>query len=290
MMASESEKIGGQNPGGKTDKYDPAYVAAFYDRNPEAEWLRLVRSPLEEIKLHVHEHYLRTHLARGMRVLEVGAGPGRFTKTLHELGCSVVVADILEKQLEANKVKAREHGFASSVERWIRMDICDMRALESGAFDAVVAYGGPLSYVFERAEDAVRECARVLRPGGFFLASVMSLWGTLHGFFDGVMRAPGELNRAIVRTGDITPQTDPGTGHYCHLFRAGELRSLVEAGGFRVVAMSASNSLAVNNPEALAMARSDPAQWSALLEWELEASKSLVEAGTHIIVVAEKAA
>lgn len=46
----------------------------------------------------------------------------------------------------------------------------------------------------------------------------------------------------------------------------------------------------MNNPEALAMARSDPAQWALLLEWEVEASKSLVEAGTHIIVVAEKAA
>lgn len=285
-MTPPSEKTGGQ-----AGKYDPAYVAAFYDRDPEAEWLRLVRSPLEEIKLHVHEHYLRTHLAAGMRVLEIGAGPGRFTKTLYELGCTVVVGDISQKQLEANKEKARQLGFAAGVERWIRMDICDMRALESGSFDAVVAYGGPLSYVFERAGDAVRECARVLRPGGLLLASVMSLWGTLHGFFAGVIRTPVELNRLIVRTGDLTPETDPGTGHYCHLFRAGELQSLIEKGGFRVVAMSASNSLAANDPQALAMARSDPAQWEALLEWEVEASASpgLVEAGTHILVVAEKA-
>jgi len=289
-MVSSGENIGGRNSGGQTAKYDPAYVAAFYDRNPEMEWLRLVRSPLEEIKLHVHEHYLRSHLSRDMRVLEIGAGPGRFTKCLHELGCTVVVADISQRQLEANMEKARELGFAASVERWIRMDICDMRTLESRAFDAVVAYGGPLSYVFERAGDAVRECARMLRPGGLLLASVMSLWGTIHVHFDGVMRTPAELNRAIVRTGDITPQTDPGTGHYCHLFRAGELRSLVEAGGFRIVVMSASNSLAANNPVALAIARNDPAQWALLLEWEVEASKSLVEAGTHIIVVAEKAA
>jgi len=208
-MTPPSEKTGGQ-----AGKYDPAYVAAFYDRDPEAEWLRLVRSPLEEIKLHVHEHYLRTHLAAGMRVLEIGAGPGRFTKTLYELGCTVVVGDISQKQLEANKEKARQLGFAAGVERWIRMDICDMRALESGSFDAVVAYGGPLSYVFERAGDAVRECARVLRPGGLLLASVMSLWGTLHGFFAGVIRTPVELNRLIVRAGDLTPETDPGTGHY----------------------------------------------------------------------------
>src|SRR5690606_34427894 len=58
-MTPPSEKTGGQ-----AGKYDPAYVAAFYDRDPEAEWLRLVRSPLEEIKLHVHEHYLRSEERR----------------------------------------------------------------------------------------------------------------------------------------------------------------------------------------------------------------------------------
>lgn len=281
---------GGTSP--VRSKYNPAYVAAFYDRDPEREWLRLVRSPLEEIKLHVHEHYLRSHLTAGMRVLEIGAGPGRFTKTLHELGCSVVVADISAKQLEANKEKARELGFEASVEQWLQMDICDMGALARGSFDAVVAYGGPLSYVFERAAEAVGECARVLRPGGLLLASVMSLWGTMHAHFDGIVRVPLELNRTIVRTGDLTPETDPGTGHYCHMYRAGELRSLVEGGGFRIVAMSASNALAPNHPDVLAGVRHDPAQWKALLDWEVEASASpgLLEAGTHIILVAEKMA
>jgi SAM-dependent methyltransferase len=111
----------------------------FYDQDPEREWLRLVRSPLEEIKLHIHSHYLRTYLAPGMRVLEIGAGPGRFTKVLHELGCSVVVGDISSRQLEANEAKAKELGFAASVERWLKLDICDMACLESGSFDAVVA-------------------------------------------------------------------------------------------------------------------------------------------------------
>lgn len=145
-------KDGGPPPA--HSNYDPSYVAAFYDRDPESEWLRLVRSPLEEIKLHIHEHYLRKYMTSEMRVLEIGAGPGRFTKTLHELGCSVVVGDISAKQLEANKEKARELGFGASVERWIQIDICDMAAIDSGAFDAVVAYGGPISYVFDRAGDA----------------------------------------------------------------------------------------------------------------------------------------
>src|SRR5690625_2454925 len=104
-----------------TSNYDPNYVESYYDRDPDKEWVRLVRSPLEEIKLHIHDHYLRTHLVPGMRVLDNGAGPGRFTKTLHEIGCSIVVADISSAQLNANMAKARELGFDASVERWLQL-------------------------------------------------------------------------------------------------------------------------------------------------------------------------
>jgi SAM-dependent methyltransferase len=269
--------------------YDPNYVEMFYDQDPEREWLRLVRSPLEEIKLHIHSHYLRTYLAPGMRVLEIGAGPGRFTKVLHELGCSVVVGDISSRQLEANEAKAKELGFAASVERWLKLDICDMACLESGSFDAVVAYGGPLSYVFERAGVAVAECSRVLKPSGLFLASVMCLWGSIHRAFEGVMEVPTEKNREIVRTGNLTPEMD-ANHHYCHMFRSYELRSLVEDGGFRVAVMSASNSLSTGYGNRLATIREDPITWEALLEMELEACRSsgYIEAGTHLLVVAEK--
>jgi ubiquinone/menaquinone biosynthesis C-methylase UbiE len=270
--------------------YNPSYVESFYDHDPEREWLRLVRSPLEEIKLHIHSHYLRTYLASGMRVLEIGAGPGRFTKVLHELGCSIVVGDISSQQLEANKAKAKELGFATSVDKWLKLDICDMAFLEDRSFDAVVAYGGPLSYVFERAGIAVSECSRVLKPKGLLLVSVMCLWGTIHRFFESVMDVPINKNREIVRTGNLTQETDPTTNHYCHMFRADELRSLVEGGGFRVAALSASNSLSTGYGDQLATIREDPTMWQALLEMELEACRSsgYIEAGTHLLVVAEK--
>lgn len=274
-----------------TSNYDPSYIESYYDQDPEREWLRLIRSPLEEIKLYIHDHYLRTHLASGMRVLEIGAGPGRFTKTLHEIGCRIVVGDISSRQLEANKTKAEELGFAVSVEQWLKLDICNMADLEAESFDAVIAYGGPFSYVFENAGGALKECSHILKPNGCLLASVMCLWGTLHRFFGSAMELPVANNHEIVATGNLTPKTDPTSQHFCHMFRANELQDFVERGGFRVVAMSASNALSSTHDECLSKIRDNPSLWNALLKWELEAcaSSGFIEAGTHLLVVAEKA-
>src|SRR5436189_1577747 len=128
------------------------------------------------------------HAHRAARALRPARSPdarrrGRprpFHQLLHHRGARVVVADLSARQLELNRETARVRGFASSVEAWRQLDICDLGALDATSFDGVVAFGGPFSYVFERRDKALAECVRVLRPGGYLLLSVMSLWGTLN--------------------------------------------------------------------------------------------------------------
>lgn len=270
--------------------YNPGYTAQYYDDYGLTEWERLVRSPLEEIKLHIHNHYLRTYVPTGSRVLEIGAGPGRFTQTLHTIGCRVLVTDLSDVQLALNRQKADELGFAAAVEGWRRLDVCNMAEVASETFDAVVCYGGPLSYAFERADRAVQECARVLNPGGVLLSSAMSLWGTAHAFFGGVLNIPLDLNREILRTGDLTPVTQPDSSHYCHMFRADEYRAIHERNGLQVLCMSASNTLSTGWEEKLKQYRDNPVLWEAILEMELEAcaQSGYLDGGTHILVVARK--
>jgi len=56
-----------------------------------------------------------------------------------------------------------------------------------------MAYGGPLSYALDQRVKALKECHRVLKQGGYLLLSIMSLWGTMHRFLDGVLKVPMEL-------------------------------------------------------------------------------------------------
>jgi SAM-dependent methyltransferase len=265
--------------------YSRAQVAGFFDELGLGEWERLVKTPVAEVKLHIHAHYLRAHAPPGGRVLEIGAGPGRFTQMLAALGCRIVVADISPVQLSFNRQKAGELGFAAAVEEWRLMDICDMRQVPDASFDAVVAYGGPLSYVFEERERALSECIRVTRAGGTLMLGVMSLWGSAHAFLPDLVAQPPELNRAIIQSGDTLEGR-----HRCHMYRAAELRSLLDRPGLDLLAISASNCLSTRGEETLAGIRQDAVRWHELLQMELEACREpgCLDMGTHLIAVVRK--
>ena len=268
-------------------KYDAKQVTDFYNLDAEREWQRLVSSPEEEVKLQVHNHYLHKYLDKEMNVLEIGAGPGRFTQTLHKIGCQILVSDISPVQLQANRDKAKELGFDTSVTDWQEVDVSNLGQFTDRSFDAIVAYGGPLSYVFDQLDQALSECHRILGPDGLLIASVMSLWGTLHRFFASF---PESDPTPIVEHGDLTAETYPGTTHFCHLFRAQELREVMTRNGFDVITLSASSSLSPTHNDIVETLREDPARWQSLIDLEIEASASpgMIEAGTHMIVVARK--
>ena len=272
--------------------YSASWVTGYFDQLGEGEWNRLVETPVDEVSLAIHTHYLEKHIPAGSRVLEIGAGPGRFTQVLARLGARVLVADISPVQLELNRQHARQLGFAHAVEDWRQIDICDMGQLEWGTFDCVVAYGGPLSYVLDRRDQALQECLRVLRHGGTLLVSVMSLWGSAHRALQGVLAVPPETNRSITESGDILPGTFEGLTHYMHMFRAGELREWLKASGVSILAMSASGCLSLGWGGLLEEARTDEEQWRELLRMEIEAcaEEGSQNMGTHIIAVARKQA
>ena len=266
-------------------EYSRAQVAGYFDELGLGEWDRLVKTPVAEVKLHIHAHYLQAHVPARGRVLEIGAGPGRFTQMLAELDCRVVVGDISPVQLALNRQQASELGFAAAVENWLLMDICDMSVLPDESFDAVVAYGGPLSYVFEQRGAALDESIRVTKRGGTILLGVMSLWGSAHALLPEIWGLPVELNRKVIETGDNVEGK-----HRCHLFRADELRSLLDRPELMLLAMSASNCLSTHFEESLVAIRHDEAHWNDLLQMELEACREpgCLDMGTHIIAVVRR--
>lgn len=272
------------------DVFDPDGVRAYYDALGEGEWNRLTATPVDEVKFHVHFHYLREYIRPGAHVLDIGAGPGRFTVELARLGARVTVADISPTQLALNRTHVADAGCEEAVVARHEADVCDLSRFEAGAFDATVRYGGPLSYMGSRLDDAIRELLRVTKPGGPILLSVMSLVGSsqthLGGIFDVMEGAGRDVVDAVAMTGDIG--ADVRATHHMHMFRWSELRSLLQARGCEVLAASASNGLSVGNADALARIRHDDDDaWQMFLRWEVDYCREpgAIDAGTHIIAV-----
>ena len=271
--------------------YDALAITQHFDEFGIREWERLTQTPAHEVALYIHSHYLAKHISQGKRVLEIGAGAGRFTQILARLGANVTVADISSVQLALNKRFASEFGFDQAVIDRQQMDICDLSQFESSLFDYVVAYGGPLSYVLDKRDVALGECLRVLRPDGVLILSVMSLWGSAHGNLISVLETPVTANEKITTTGDISPKTFPERkSNFMHLFRANELKEWLSAKKLQILDLSASGCLSLTWGEDLKEIRNDAVRWNELLRMELDActDPGCLGMGTHLIAVVKK--
>lgn len=273
-------------------KYDRQWIIQYYDDYGSKEWERWEKSPADHLKFHVHKRWIEEYVKAGDHVLEIGAGAGRFTQVLAEVGAGIVVADISPGQLELNRRYAKALSFDHAVKERLQLDICDMRHLDADDYDAVLCYGGPLSYVFEKHDLAVREIMRVLRPSGIAMFSVMSLWGTVREYLAEILDVSPEENAGIIRTGDLHPDIYKSCKHRCHMFTAQEFRMLLERNGLRIIRMSASNCLSARWDARLSDIQNDPLKWSELIKMEIRACSETgcLDLGSHLISVAKKQA
>jgi SAM-dependent methyltransferase len=203
--------------------WDPARTAEFFDDYGEREWTRFEDGRTPGPSLTTHVRILEGFVRRSDRVLDAGAGPGRFTLELLRLGARVTALDISPGQLELLRGRVPE------VEAVVG-DITDLSGFDDDAFDVTVCFGGPLSYVVDDAERALAELVRVTKRGGHVLVSVMGLAGAaIHyaSIIAEVVRRDGPAkSREIARTG-VLPEGE-GYGHLAmRMYLWGELEALL---------------------------------------------------------------
>ena len=267
--------------------WDPGRASSFYDEYGEREWTRFEDGRTPAPSLDVHVEHLRRFVHAGDRVLDVGAGPGRFTIELARLGADVAVADLSPGQLELNRERVEAAGLEERILERQVADVLDLSRWPDGSFDAAVCFGGPLSYVVDRAEDGVAELVRVTKPGGHVLLSVMSLVGTILHYLpillDLARRDGVPKNEEIVRTGLLPDETD--YGHLAmKLFRWSELEALLSRHG-EIVAASAAGLLPAERPEEPELRR-----FLSMIELEVADEPGALSCGEHILAVLKRPA
>lgn len=258
----------------------------FYDDLGDREWSRLEDSPRGRVAYQVHRRFLEHFVQPGDRVLEVGAGPGRFTFDLARLQARVAVTDFSSVQLDLHRRHLEGTHAEAAVESRALLDICDTSRFAGATFDVVLAFGGPLSYAFEESEAALKGLLRITKPGGYVVASVMSWLGSWRYFLPSALedaRVVGDdAFDLILSTGDLRHSQ---TSHVCQMFRASDITELSVKCGAELVAMSSSNWASLEDPQVLGELETDSDRWARFLEHEIAAcaQPGALDGGTHIL-------
>ncbi len=107
-----------------------------------------------------------TYLRSGMEILDIGVGGGRTTPYLSHVASRYVGLDYSEEMIRTCREKFPQREFRVA-------DAADLSTFANGSFDALVIAFNGLDYVMpqERRKQCLRECQRVLRPGGVLIFS-----------------------------------------------------------------------------------------------------------------------
>lgn len=150
-------------------------VKGFYEQADEDS--RLQRSRHGQLEYTVTMHYIHRFAAPGAKVLEVGAGTGRYSVALAKEGMDVTAVELAESNLAV----LRKNSAGLDRIRAFPGDATDLSRFGDGTFDMTLVLG-PLYHLYEQEEihRAIDEAIRVTKPGGAILYAFISVFGIMY--------------------------------------------------------------------------------------------------------------
>jgi len=150
-------------------------VSGFYGQYSEDT--RLLRSRHGQLEYAVTMHYIHRFAGRGARVLELGAGTGRYSTALAREGMDVTAVELVESNLAVLK----ENGAGLENLRAYQGDATDLSRFADDSFDVTLVFG-PMYHLYEPEEvdRAIDEAIRVTRTGGTLLFAFISVYAIMY--------------------------------------------------------------------------------------------------------------
>lgn len=275
--------------------YNPEIPRDRYNNYGDREWTRLEKDAQGELLYRVHLDILSRHIKANDKVLEIGAGSGRYTKDIVKFCKYLTVADISRHQIEFNKSKMKELSLLNKIDSFYVLDILNMAVFPDSSFDCIVCIGGVINYLLDKEKDGVAEMLRVLKPGGLMIVGAMSFIGASLYYLDGIRYEKDqfgiEATKWIFDTGIQDEEHYPvPSKHYVHMMRSNEMDDLFHQFPVKIMERSSAGLYTQSGDVALENARNDKAFWELIVEKEIQFTKlqGTLDCGMNIIYVVQK--
>lgn len=149
------------------------YLIDFYNTYDENSRLALKHGSVEFLTT---MHYIEKYIKPGDRVLEVGAGTGRYSHALARKGYSVDALELVEHNIELFRQNTQSDENITITQG----NAIDLSAFHDNEYDITLLLG-PLYHLYsiEDKQQALSEAIRVTKQGGVIFAAYVISDGCL---------------------------------------------------------------------------------------------------------------
>lgn len=150
-------------------------LRGFYGQYDEDD--RTTRSRHGQLEYRTTMAYIHRYAAEQSRVLEIGAGTGRYSIALAKEGMDVTAVELLESNLAVLRENSKDLENLQSFQG----DATDLSRFADNTFDVTLCFG-PMYHLYEEAEvhRAIDEAIRVTKPGGILLFAFISVFAIMY--------------------------------------------------------------------------------------------------------------
>ncbi|MCR5671687.1 MAG: GNAT family N-acetyltransferase [Butyrivibrio sp.] len=150
-------------------------VNKFYNQYDEEG--RLERTIHGRLEYNTTMHYIHKLAGKGSKILEVGAGTGKYSIALAKEGMDVTSVELVDRNLEI----LRENSKGIENLHSFKGDATHLEDFENDSFDVTLVFG-PLYHLYEKEDvhKAIDEAIRVTKPGGIVMYAFISVFAIMY--------------------------------------------------------------------------------------------------------------
>ena len=150
-------------------------LSDFYNQINEDE--RLAQTKQGRLEYFTTMHYIHRCADKNSKVLEIGAGTGRYSIALAREGMDVTAVELVESNITELREKSRGIKNIQSFQG----DATNLECFTDNSFDATLSLG-PMYHLYDEVEvnKAIDEAIRVTKPGGAILFAFLSIYAIMY--------------------------------------------------------------------------------------------------------------